>query len=1280
MKTPYSIVLALMFFWLPACALAQDTVTGAFEGTVTNSLTGAPLANAAAEIVNLETGLSFANQTDARGRFYQGLLAPGFYRIRVTLVGYQAREVVQELRIARTGEVVPVPVSLDPAIAAPVTPTGVNPPLVTPPTTNPTPTNPNVGGTPTVTPASPQTAAASTALRASLNTTDARRSGSFSEAQIGALPLGGVTLTRSFDELALLLPGVAPPPQTLGSVAGPGQGAGVGTAGQFAVNGLRSRANNFTVDGSDNNDEDIGVRRQGFVALIPQPIESIREYQVFTLLAPAQFGRNIGAIVNAVSKSGGSKLHGDLYGFFNSSQLNARRAFDSTRGDALTALRAGNNQEVRLNGSPLSVKNGSGGEDSFTLAKWGATLGGPLRKARTFYFLSAEGQVINARQEASFAVPTVEQRGAFGTGATGIFRDPFTGREVRSQPNSANGNIIFSYFPFANDPNGIYGANTYTQTLPARARGMVYSAKLDENFKLGNKQQSITGRYNFTDDERILPVTGQAIFSSLQPEVRTQNLSLFYHSQLSEPNAVQPVFNQLRFSYGRTRLRFTEVRDQDCFIYSSSLTLPCSSPSRQFPNIPFLLNAPVLSNNTRGPSAGVPNTDFIPYASVANRDTESLGGALGQINIAGYSPVGVDVYNFPQARVNNTYQLADNLTWRKNDHSLAFGFDVRRTELNSDVPRLARPLATFNGAPRLEFNTSNNSFRPLSNNSLFPFVKPEDLAAFGAASNFFLTLTNGQNETAIALRFYQQNFYAQDEWRIRPNLTFSYGLRYEFNTVPRESQGRIENTFNNATALALVPRLRDVIGGRTQIYDADRNNFGPRVSLAYSPKWLGQDRTTVLRAGFGVFYDQILGAVVSQSRNVFPNFIPLNLGGLFFNASEEQRLTYLNPAITDIGPNSIVASNSVNRLNPQVSLAELVSRLSAFFPSALGVTLPERNLSNPVAYHYSVGFEQQLNRRASISFAYVGTQGRQLLRFSTPNLGPSINIVPTSFTSVANTIPAVSGRACLPSPSTKGLCQDGRVVGSGIGSYTIFSSSANSSYNSLQVELRSQFATNWQAQASYTLSSARDDVSDVFDLAGAYNLPQNSLTLAGERGPANFDIRHRGTYTLTYDLSALGAQHQPFAWLFKGLQLASLGRLQTGQPFTVNSIYDINLDGNLTDRLNTRTGLLSTGNGRQPIQINTTNLTGLLAAAGQDGQVARNSFRAAGWAEISLAINKAMLFSAQRRLNLRVEIFNLLNQANFAIPVRFLEASGFGKATDTVTPGLRVQLGLKYSF
>ena len=316
-------IAAVIVIFIAAPGRSQDTVTGAFLGTVTNSLTGEPITGAAVEIINEQTGLSIPKTTDSEGRFYQGLLAPGIYRIRVGAQGFQTREVLQRLFITRTGEVVPVPVRLDPvsAPAATSTPTSTSPPLTE----------------------------EDNDVRARRNTIDASRGDSFTEVEVSTLPLGASTFVRTFDELALVLPGVAPPPQTLGSVAGPGVGPGVGSAGQFAVNGLRSRANNFTVDGSDNNDEDIGVRRQGFVALIPQPIESIKEYQAITLLAPAQFGRNIGAQVNAVSKSGGNETHGTAYAFFNSSQLNARNFFDTAFGNSVSPLRAGG-KPVLLNG------------------------------------------------------------------------------------------------------------------------------------------------------------------------------------------------------------------------------------------------------------------------------------------------------------------------------------------------------------------------------------------------------------------------------------------------------------------------------------------------------------------------------------------------------------------------------------------------------------------------------------------------------------------------------------------------------------------------------------------------------------------------------------------------------------------------------------------------------------------------------------------------------------------------------------------------------------------
>lgn len=1250
-------------------AFGQDTVTGAFEGNVTNSLTGDPIEGATAVITNIETGATFTKLTNARGRFYQGLLAPGVYHIKVSKPGFQPREVEQRLKISATGEVVPIPVSLDPVAAGTPTPTPANPP---PPTTPP----PTAAPTPPATSPPPAATAADTDVRASVNRLDARQSGSFSEVDLAALPLGGTTFTRSFDELALLLAGVASPPQTLGSVAGPGQGAGVGTSGQFSSNGLRSRANNFTVDGSDNNDEDIGVRRQGFLALIPQTIESIKEYQVIALLAPAQFGRNLGAQVNAVSKSGGNQVHGSVYGFFNSSQLNARNFFDTTFGNAVSPLLTADGRPVLLDGQPMTTRNQSGGEDSFTLGKVGATLGGPIKRERTFYFLSAEGQRINARQEASFAVPTVEQRGAFGSGAFGMTTDPFTGQPLAcpgSRPNctgaipaTLNGALIFSLFPFPNNLQGVYGPNTFTQQLPADAHGHVLSLKLDHLFKLGGKEQSLTGRYNYTNDERAIPVTGQALFSSLRPRVRTQNLSIFFNTQLSAPDARRQLFNQVRLSYGRTRLQFDEIRDQE-------FLMPSNYAGEQ-----FLLNAPYRVNTTLPPGGEVPRLGPVTYISsrdsqgrlTGTEGTPSMGlSPIGQVVVAGFSPVGVDVFNFPQRRVNNTFQLADNLTLRLSDHTLMFGVDARRSELNSDLPRLARPLVTFNGGRRLVFE--NNAFRPATNAEPNPFLRPEDLAALGVANGFFLTVRNGVPNAALGLRFYQTDLFAQDEWRPRSNLSVSFGLRYEYNTPPRAPDRRVEQTFSDP-ALGFVPGLQTFLGSRTEIFEPDHDNLAPRVSLAYSPRIFGRNRISVIRAGYGIFYDQVLGAVASQSRNVYPTFLTFNFGGLRADQSSGT-FTFFNPARSTFGQTQLVVPNTVNQLNPPLT-QQLLTTIGQQFPSALGITLPAQNLPTPSAQHYSFSFEQQLRNDLLISAAYVGTQGRHLLRPTNPNLGPGATVVPTGFRNFFDPItglfnPQASGRILTPQ----------RPV-SGVGTVNIFEANANSSYNALQLQMRGRLKQAWQFQVAYTYSSAEDDVSDFFDLAGTYALPQNNRTLGGERSAASFDVRHLLAYSTSYDFSGLGQKAGLRHWLFDGLQVTSLGRYHTGQPFSVNTIFDVNLDGNLTDRLDSLNGLILTGDPRQPLQLGDISTFSLLAQPGQDGRIHRNTFRAGGLLDLDLAVSKSFRFANARQLLLRADAFNFLNRANFGIPVRLLEAPAFGQAVNTVTPARRVQLVLKFIF
>jgi hypothetical protein len=150
-------------------------------------------------------------------------------------------------------------------------------------------------------------------------------------------------------------------------------------------------------------------------------------------------------------------------------------------------------------------------------------------------------------------------------------------------------------------------------------------------------------------------------------------------------------------------------------------------------------------------------------------------------------------------------------------------------------------------------------------------------------------------------------------------------------------------------------------------------------------------------------------------------------------------------------------------------------------------------------------------------------------------------------------------------------------------------------------------------------------------------------------------------------------------YLAGGIEFASAGSLSTGQPFTVNSIFDVNLDGNLTDRLDNTSGLVVTGDRQQPLRLTTTDSTTMLAPIGQDGRIGRNTFRAGNVVDLSVSVSKNFLFSTNKSLILRADVFNLINRANFGVPVRWLGAAGFGQATETITPARRVQLQVKFS-
>ncbi len=353
-------------------------------------------------VTNEETGLERSTLTDGNGRYFIGLLPVGIYTLRGQKEGFVESPFSMargfQVRLAKENVVNPPPITLRRA--------GVPPAPAAPPSPPPA----TVGGS---------------IYERLVNTRNASRRANFDARMLLGPPLPG---TRTFDSLALLAPGVAPPPDAIGKTVGPGIGPGVGTSGQFSVNGLRSRANNFTIDGSDNNDDDIGVRRQGFTSLLPQSIESIGEFQITTLLPEPQFGRNLGGQVDAVSITGTHSLFGTIYGFLTDKQLRAKDPFDLTGGPATYALVRDSDQtpiqltDLRPGANvtrPIVLRNPVEGEDSATRGLYGFVFGGPFIRNSNF-FLSYEHQQINATRESHFAVPTVAERGLFGLGDRGL--------------------------------------------------------------------------------------------------------------------------------------------------------------------------------------------------------------------------------------------------------------------------------------------------------------------------------------------------------------------------------------------------------------------------------------------------------------------------------------------------------------------------------------------------------------------------------------------------------------------------------------------------------------------------------------------------------------------------------------------------------------------------------------------------------------------------------------------------------------------------------------------
>jgi hypothetical protein len=759
----------------------------------------------------------------------------------------------------------------------------------------------------------------------------------------------------------------------------------------------------------------------------------------------------------------------------------------------------------------------------------------------------------------------------------------------------------------------------------------------------------------------VLPFTGEAVNSSLGTDTRTQNLSLFLNTTVAK------WANALRISYGRTALAFPP--DQ------GSPLLFGSSPLEGFPQTPAI---------------ELPYGTFGPFG---------VTGPVGQIHVFPYSPIGIDVFNFPQGRVENTYQVSDFVTRTTGRHVLMWGFDLRRSELNSFNDRNSRPLLLF---------TQGLISGGCQSNPLCLFATPDgllsgtDAVALGAPSGFLQNIsTQDIPDSSLGLSLSQLDLFVRDDWRVSDRLTLNLGIRYERQSVPRDRHRRIENTFGlrpsdfprldpgpggligeviEAGNLAFDRALEawnEFLEGRGGIYTSDRSNWSPRLGFAWDPT--GRSRT-VIRGGYALVYDAALGAVTSRSRNVFPTFVPLNLD-LNFRLGPDFRSDgrFLNsPVFFEFDPTGqpLITPGTLNRLHPRGEL--LATALGALFIQAppfpganlssngLAFTLPEKDMPTAYAHHAVLGLEHQVGEHHLVAARYIGTRSRNLTRFLTPNAG--LIATPILFSSPA--LGPLTVLSLPPSPDAELIGRPDRALGS----YTVFGNSAKAEYHSFQLSLEKRLSRGTQFQAHWTWSHALDEVSDPFGGRGFSALPQDSTRLDLEWASASFDVRHRLVGFMIWDMPEMENA------LLRQWRLSLVGELQTGQPFTVNSALDRNLDGNLTDRLDSAEGILR-GNGSQILSLAPgLDPVGSLAPRGESGRIGRNSFRAPGLASLDVALTRRIDWSETLKMELRMEVFNVFGRTHFAVPVRIFESPAFGAAFDTQLEPRTVRLLARLHF
>ncbi len=1105
-----------------------------------------------------------------------------------------------------------------------------------------------------------------------VNTEEGRLSALVSGSQIQNMPLNG----RNIYDLMQLVPGA------INSTGVDDENASAGGSATN-VNGNRLNFNGFMLDGVTNTGLTGGSDAQ------PSP-DFVSEFRIMTNNFSAQYGASGGSVTDVSIKSGSNRFHGSAWEYFRNDVLNARNFFSGDK------------------------------KDPWRQNQFGASIGGPIKKDKLFFFGGYEGERFRTNSPAQYTIETPLFQRAVSTALPNSvasllyksFPSPAPTEQFQTVDDVINSqalddigaNLGGDYFGDGSTNTVISNAYmAYTDPCflnqwnlvgtPAYAGGPPYGNPQ----AVANNMAALVG-VTSAENAQIQSNINAACpgMGLVAPGVQTgsiaRNAAMLGVVNYSVPTrTVGEFYNGDQFT-GRIDYQGDKNRIFGRFyhhIQKDPNFTTATSQVRGF-YVPYTASYPgaaigfvhnFTSNVVNEFRAGYTRnqTSWKPTSKIMG--VPAIGFDTGEVQFGAYN-------GYPQFFNENVYQYSDMVAIVKGKHSLKIGGEYEDNRENSEF-NVGRPsfyfFDQFYFAAGLPYDQEGG-------------VNPELLS--GGSPHLDTNIREWRN--------HQYAFYVQDDWKVTKNFTLNLGVRYDYFQPNHEKLGtttqfvfapgsdptaRLANVncqaFLNGQCIAPAGDTQTPNGGfthATELFKPDRNNFSPRLGFAWDPFGTGK---TAIRGGFAVFYQRQIYNPLSNSR--------WNLPYYSFNVADP---IYGNPGVIMWGPfgsnglpdpsRAPTITGAPDNPGQGPAAAGFEGNIYGWWPGnpnlAALTGIPDPSTRSPYVENGFFGIQKQISPTTMFELNWVGTFGHKLFWAENPN-----RITGGLLRDPSTIIDPCTGQAAIAATPKINPC---------FGTMRTWKNSVNSNYNALQISFVRKMSGGFALTSSYTWSHTFDYRSDWHALtsggsadwtdpygSSGYSLDPNKIFL--EYASSSFDVRQRWVTAVVWELPWLKSQQGVAGKIFGGWQANSNIQLQSGFPFTVGAKSDYNGDGIKNDRPN-----IPVWGNSFPFK-NTDFLLGsapdggafmtTLKSAfqpptyGTDGTLGRNTFRGPGLANVDFSLFKDFKLGERFSLQFRSEFFNLFNRVNLYQPIANLRDSQFGTSTKAFDPRV-IQFGLRLSY